>query len=431
MESKDILRKHHKELGHNKAMMFLFGRDEIGSSTSEKIQTIVNDFIKNSENKEVKAALTYDDLFLSQIITFDGNHQNTLAALILVQKELNKEKYYIGDLGSTGIINYDPIKTTINLNTINTNTMETQTQKKQTQLKDLHQGDYVKLVVNDSKNPKTILKGRVKKVSATQLELESVTHLGVSSEQRYKKEMTLKATTLETLLIDKYPYQKFDYSELRFPLLGKTSEELGKENIALLLSGKETKLIEGLVKNNEQKEKVTLEASKLKLQRNDKGAIYLNITEKAEKLLIGKDDNNQLMGVDLSKGRTQLEEFGHLGLVKNFETNQGEKFDAYLSLDKETNKLCFMSKDAVTLQESIKGKVLSPAEKQALEQGQVVKIEGMKSKEGKTFNAYVCVDAVKKNISFFKPTDKLAKKYAVDLGQKATKTKSKSSGLKK
>lgn len=91
---------------------------------------------------------------------------------------------------------------------------------------------------------------------------------------------------------------------------------------------------------------------------------------------------------------------GNLGKTIDIAPKNGEPFSAYISIDPQTNELVALRADRVSIPREIKGVTLSEAQYKELTEGKAVKVEGMTSKNGKTFDATLQVNAEKKGIEF-------------------------------
>ena len=98
--------------------------------------------------------------------------------------------------------------------------------------------------------------------------------------------------------------------------------------------------------------------------------------------------------------KAQLLKTGNLGKTIEVVTKQGELFDAYVSIDPQTNELLALRADRVSIPKEIKGVTLSDQQYKDLVEGKAVKVEGMTSKNGKSFDATLQVNADKKGIEF-------------------------------
>ena len=107
------------------------------------------------------------------------------------------------------------------------------------------------------------------------------------------------------------------------------------------------------------------------------------------------------MGYKFSpEDKAQLLKTGNLGKTIEVVTKQGELFDAYVSIDPQTNELLALRADRVSIPKEIKGVTLSDQQYKDLVEGKAVKVEGMTSKNGKSFDATLQVNADKKGIEF-------------------------------
>ena len=87
---------------------------------------------------------------------------------------------------------------------------------------------------------------------------------------------------------------------------------------------------------------------------------------------------------------------GNLGRVVEAEFKKGEKTPILLSLDKQTNELVAFRKEWLKVPETYKGTKLDEEQKQKLGNGEKVKIEGMTSTKGKSFDGEVQFNADKR-----------------------------------
>lgn len=91
---------------------------------------------------------------------------------------------------------------------------------------------------------------------------------------------------------------------------------------------------------------------------------------------------------------------GNLGKTIEITPKNGEPFSAYISIDPQTNELVALRADRVSIPREIKGVTLSDAQYNDLTEGKAVRVKGMTSKNGKTFDATLQVNAEKKGIEF-------------------------------
>ena len=98
--------------------------------------------------------------------------------------------------------------------------------------------------------------------------------------------------------------------------------------------------------------------------------------------------------------KEQLLSTGNLGKTIEVTPKSGEPFSAYVSIDPQTNEVIALRADRVSIPKEIKGVTLSDQQYKDLIEGKAVKVEGMTSKNGKSFDATLQVNAEKKGIEF-------------------------------
>ena len=98
--------------------------------------------------------------------------------------------------------------------------------------------------------------------------------------------------------------------------------------------------------------------------------------------------------------KEQLLATGNLGKTIDVTPKNGEPFSAYVSIDPQTNEIIALRADRVNIPKEIRGVTLSDAQYKDLVEGKAVKVEGMTSKRGKSFDATLQVNAEKKGIEF-------------------------------
>ena len=111
---------------------------------------------------------------------------------------------------------------------------------------------------------------------------------------------------------------------------------------------------------------------------------------------------------------------GNLGKTIEVTPKNGEPFSAYVSIDPQTNEVIALRADRVSIPKEIKGVTLSDQQYKDLIEGKAVKVEGMTSKNDKSFDATLQVNAEKKGIEFIfgnRTTLQERKVQNQDLGQ--------------
>jgi hypothetical protein len=91
---------------------------------------------------------------------------------------------------------------------------------------------------------------------------------------------------------------------------------------------------------------------------------------------------------------------GNLGKQVELTPKNGEPFQAYISIDPQTNELVALKADRVSIPREIKGVLLTDEQYRDLSEGKAVKVEGMLSRNGKPFDATLQVNAERRGIEF-------------------------------
>lgn len=98
--------------------------------------------------------------------------------------------------------------------------------------------------------------------------------------------------------------------------------------------------------------------------------------------------------------KATLRHTGNLGKMVELTPKNGQAFNAYISIDPQTNELVALKADRVAIPKEIKGVLLTPEQYKDLSEGKAVKVEGILSRNGKPFDATLQVNADKKGIEF-------------------------------
>lgn len=91
---------------------------------------------------------------------------------------------------------------------------------------------------------------------------------------------------------------------------------------------------------------------------------------------------------------------GNLGKTIEVTPKSGEPFSAYVSIDPQTNEVIALRADRLSIPKEIKGVTLSDQQYKDLIEGKAVKVEGMTSQDGKSFDATLQVNVEKEGIEF-------------------------------
>lgn len=95
-----------------------------------------------------------------------------------------------------------------------------------------------------------------------------------------------------------------------------------------------------------------------------------------------------------------LQQTGHLGKVIEIQPYNKDKEQVYISLDPLTNDIVHLRKDRIKLKDEVGHVALSDQQKSELLEGRPVYIKDMTNREGKKFSAFVQIDADKKALAF-------------------------------
>lgn len=101
-----------------------------------------------------------------------------------------------------------------------------------------------------------------------------------------------------------------------------------------------------------------------------------------------------------------LEQTGHLGKVVEIQPYNQEKKHVLISLDPLTNDIVHLDVDKIKLPHEVGHVALSDGQKEELLRGEPVYMKDMTNREGKKFNAFVQIDADKRALSFI-PSSKV------------------------
>lgn len=155
--------------------------------------------------------------------------------------------------------------------------------------------------------------------------------------------------------------------------------------------------------------------ARLSLQKNDEGKVTIAI----HGIRREPNLNFEFFGHKFSdEDKKNLKETGNMGRVVELEnTKTGEKIPSIISIDKLTNELVALKAEYIKIPDEIKGIKLNEEQKQALQEGKAIKLEGMISKKGEPFDAKVQFNADKRYVEFIfdKQSQKQNKTQAVPL----------------
>ena len=103
--------------------------------------------------------------------------------------------------------------------------------------------------------------------------------------------------------------------------------------------------------------------------------------------------------------KKNLRESGNMGRVADLNLRGNTTEPCLISIDKNTNELVAVRQEHVYIPNEIKGVTLTPDEIQKLKNGEQIFVDGMKSNQGKEFNATLQYSAERRGIEFIFPKD--------------------------
>ena len=98
--------------------------------------------------------------------------------------------------------------------------------------------------------------------------------------------------------------------------------------------------------------------------------------------------------------KKNLRESGNMGRVADLNLRGNSIEPCLISIDKNTNELVAVRQEHVYIPNEIKGVTLTPDEIQKLKNGEQIFVDGMKSNQGKEFNAHLQYSAERRGIEF-------------------------------
>jgi hypothetical protein len=248
---------------------------------------------------------------------------------------------------------------------------------------------------------------------------EVKTELDKNNKQENKKSMETTQTKSETSEY-RYKSEQIDWETMNN--LGLNKEKLEKMNLLdPLLRGFKTNELVPVSLNLGTA--VTRMDARLSLQQNDEGAVVVAIHG------IRKEPNLNyaFFGHEFTKeDKENLLKAGNMGRVVDLTNPKtGETIPSIISVDKLTNELVALKTDFIKIPDEIKGIKLNQEQKQTLQEGKPLYIEGMVSKKGTEFDATVQFNADKRFVEFLfdrNNTNKQAQNNQQGQSQEAPKT---------
>lgn len=258
-----------------------------------------------------------------------------------------------------------------------------------------------KVIKENLKNPTQAISDMLKKHEV------DTSKFNIKKEKKMDKTSTAEETQNETATAQQKPANTNEQSEYRYKAedidwktleqLGITKEKLEKRN-----------LLDGLLKGYKTNELVPVSFNvgtafsridaRLSLQKNDEGKVSMAI----HGIRREPNLNYPFFGHQFSdEDKNNLRQTGNMGRVvdlKNLKT--GEMIPSIISVDKLTNELVALKSEYIKIPNEIKGITLNDEQKQTLQEGKPLYLEGMTSSKGKEFNATVQFNADKRYVEF-------------------------------
>jgi len=138
--------------------------------------------------------------------------------------------------------------------------------------------------------------------------------------------------------------------------------------------------------------------ARLSLQTNDAGQVVVAMHGIRKEPSL----NYPFFGHEFTKeDKANLLETGNMGRVVDlFNQKTSEYVPSVISVDRKTNELVAYKAEWIQAPDEIKGVKLDDAQKQALQEGKPLQLEGMISKKGEPFDATVQFNADKRYVEF-------------------------------
>lgn len=202
---------------------------------------------------------------------------------------------------------------------------------------------------------------------------------------------------------NEYKYQEKDIDWATLSNFGITKEKLEKRDLLEpLLKGYKTNELVSVSLNVDTV--ISRLDARLSLQKNDEGKVTMAIHGIRREPML----NYPFFGHQFSdEDKQNLKTTGNMGRIVDLQNlKTGEMIPSIISVDKLTNELVALKAEYIKIPNDIKGIILSDEQKEQLQNGKPLYLEGMISSKGKEFNANVQFNADKRYVEFLfdKPT---------------------------
>ena len=230
-------------------------------------------------------------------------------------------------------------------------------------------------------------------------ENQSINHQ--NQEEMAKKTETQQQAAPETAQQPKYRYNEsmINWEELK--KYGLSREYLQERGLLdQMLRGYKTNQVVPISMNFGSA--VLRTDARLSLQQSVGGPIVLGIHGIRQKPELDRPYFGHIFSEEDKKN---LRESGNMGRVADLNLRGNTTEPCLISIDKNTNELVAVRQEHVYIPNEIKGVTLTPDEIQKLKNGEQIFVEGMKSNQGKEFNANLQYSAERRGIEFIFPKD--------------------------
>jgi hypothetical protein len=222
--------------------------------------------------------------------------------------------------------------------------------------------------------------------------IDPVEYLAAKEQQSQKPDEKKEEAVSQTTAFQPFDESRIDRSRLE--RLGVKWEDLEPNLKAMLYGHKSPQLIpmNPVIEGMEVPTK-----GRLSLEETPDGSLRfvphyvqdkLNLDVPFQGILLSEQDKEQLLKT------------GNAGRVVELEPVSGQKIPAFVAVDKLTNRLEALPLDKVNIPQTIKGVDLTAQQRSALGEGKKALVEGMTSRNGIKFDAYLQINASRKAFDF-------------------------------
>lgn len=288
------------------------------------------------------------------------------------------------------------------------------------QLKEPTRFSFLHIPINEVERIGTEIRKHITSPSKNGETLLNRHEIKTDQQQNIKNNTTMATvqTSQQPESASQYRYQPEQINWEHLSQMGLTKEYLEKRNLLdALLKGYKTELVPVSLNLGSA---VTRMDARLSLQPggDNTAVIALHGIRKEPQL------NFEFFGHRFSdQDKENLLKTGNMGRVVPLNNPKtGETMQSFVSVDRLTNELVALRSDRIKIPDEIKGLMLDAQQKQTLQQGKPLYLEGMISKKGEPFNATVQVNADKRYVEFLFDRNNVQKQTPQQQGQEAPRT---------